>query len=179
MKTDCLTAVKAKPGLTGLVCVGNNLVGDDGIGIILSELLRNESLPKQVRVLEKGTGRLSVFYALSELDRAIIIDAVDFNGRPGQTRCFALKDVVTDKDCSGLSLHECDLLAIIDLFHKFNIRPPDITIYAIQPEAIMPGTGLSPALRAKLPGYIKEIIELLKTIKLKERQGRQKQNTEK
>jgi len=160
MKTDCLTEVKAKTGLTGLVCVGNNLMGDDGIGIILSELLRNESLPKQVRVLEKGTSQLSVFYALSELDRAIIIDAVDFGGRPGETRLFALKDVVTDKDCSGLSLHECDLLAIIDLFNKLNIQPPAITIYAIQPETIIPGAGLSPALMAKLPEYLKEIIKL-------------------
>jgi len=152
--------VKAKTGLTGLVCVGNTLMGDDGIGIILSELLRNESLPGNTRVFEKGTGNLAVFYALSGLARAIIIDAVDFGGRPGESRCFTIEDITTDKDCSGLSLHECDLMAIIDLFHKLNIQPPDITIYAIQPEEIMPKKELSSILKTKLSKYTEEIIRL-------------------
>jgi len=159
MKTDCMVTTETR---IGLVCVGNNLMADDGIGIILSEMLSNKSLPENVRVIEKGTSNLGVFYALSELDRAIIIDAVDFNGAPGETRCFTLRDVLTDKDCSGLSLHECDLLAVIDLFNKLNIQPPAITIYAIQPEAIMPNEGLSLALEARLPEYIKELKQLIK-----------------
>jgi len=160
MNSACLTAPGTKTKLTGLVCVGNNLMGDDGIGIVLSEMLRNEPLSKNVSVFEKSTSGLGVFYTLSELDRAIIIDAVDFNGAPGETRCFTLEDVMTGKDCSGLSLHECDLLVIIDLFNKLNIQQPTIIIYAIQPEVIMPGDGLSKVLTAKLPEYIKEIIEL-------------------
>ena len=161
MSSDCLTAVKTRTEKIGLVCVGNELMADDGVGIQLAEMLQSETLPCNVKVLEKGTSNLRVFYALSNLDKAIIVDAVDFGGQPGESRWFKLDDVVTDKNISGLSLHECDLLAIIDLFNKLGKKAPEITIYAIQPEAIAPCLTLSSQLAAKLPEFVKEIKALI------------------
>ncbi|MDI6689944.1 MAG: hydrogenase maturation protease [Actinomycetota bacterium] len=61
--------------------VGNSLMGDDGVGIAVLALLKNETLPENVCIIDIGMSSLSLLHALTELDAAIIVDAVDFGAR--------------------------------------------------------------------------------------------------
>jgi len=141
----------------GVIGVGNVLVGDDGVGIAVVELLRSGSLPKNVSIIDMGTGGLGLIHALAKLDVAIIVDAVDFGGCPGETRCFSPGDVRSLKESTGLSTHECDLLNAIELSKELGELPETILIFAIQPAKMGSGTGLSPLLKSRLPEFAKEV----------------------
>lgn len=77
---------------TGLIGIGNPFMGDDGIGPLLIERLRASGvLDDQIRLIDGGTGGMSVVHELALLDAAVIVDAGDFGGQPGDYRIFSVQ----------------------------------------------------------------------------------------
>ncbi|PKP54569.1 MAG: hydrogenase maturation protease [Candidatus Altiarchaeales archaeon HGW-Altiarchaeales-3] len=144
-----------------IIGIGNIFMGDDGVGASVLELLKNESLPGNVSIINKGTRGLSLIHTLAEFDIAIIIDAVDFGGKPGETCCFTPGDVKSTKQISGLSTHECDLLTVIELSKKLDECPGKIIIMGIQPSSMAPTGELSPSIKMKLHEIVKSVMEVI------------------
>jgi len=153
-----------KPNRIGIIGVGNPLMGDDGVGIAVVELLRGESLPENVSIIDIGTGGTSLLHALAKLDAAIIVDAVDFGGAHGETRCFSPEEIESIKCVSGLSTHESDLLKIIKLSKELDECPETVMIFAIQPADMAPSTGLSISLQRVLSKFVKDVREICKKV---------------
>lgn len=145
----------------GIIGVGNIFMGDDGAGSCVLKLLENESLPENVAVINEGARGISLLHILTKLDTAIIIDAVDFGGVPGEICCFTPEEVKSEKQISGLSTHECDLLDVIELSRKLGECPENIIVFGIQPSAVTSGE-LSPPLKTKLPELAEHILELVR-----------------
>ena len=148
----------------GIIGVGNIFMGDDGVGAAVLELLKNESLPENVTAINRGTSGMSLLHTLAGLDAAIIVDAVDFGGSPGEACCFTPEDVKSTKQVSGLSTHECDLLNVIELSGKLVERPETIIIFGIQPATMISSKELSPSLKKKLPELVKDILGIIHRI---------------
>jgi hydrogenase maturation protease len=66
-----------------VVCVGNDLAGDDGAGIAVYHQLVLEPLPGQVQVLLLGLGGMALLDHLHGQQLLIVVDAVQLNGHPG------------------------------------------------------------------------------------------------
>ena len=134
---------------TAVVGIGNPLRKDDGIGIILVEKLREEKISNIV-CIDGGTGGIQLLPLLSKYDRIIIVDAVYFNGKPGETKIFRLDEIKVDRIKNLLSIHMMDVIQVIQLYGKLEGKIPDITIFGIKPYDTSPGTDLSPVLEEKL-----------------------------
>ncbi|MEW5937133.1 MAG: hydrogenase maturation protease [Candidatus Thermoplasmatota archaeon] len=134
-----------------IIGIGNPLMGDDGAGISVLDIIRGSALPEGVEVIDMGTGGFSLLHLLAELDTAIIVDAVDFGGAPGEVTTFTPSDVRSAKPCQGLSLHEGDVMKVVSLAQQLGQCPKRVVICAIQPAEIAPGRGLSTWVKEHLP----------------------------
>ena len=67
-----------------IVCIGNQLVADDGIGQVLFEELNKTQLPKQVRLKFLGLGGIDLIEELQGEELLIVVDGVQLGGEPGQ-----------------------------------------------------------------------------------------------
>jgi len=85
--------------------------------------------------------------------KAVFIDCAFMDEAPGTIRRFTPDQVSSQKALAGLSLHEGDLLKIIELSRSLGECPPEVVIFGIQPQSIEPGEALSPALSTRLDEY--------------------------
>ncbi|MDI6821611.1 MAG: hydrogenase maturation protease [Actinomycetota bacterium] len=163
--SDSLSRSRSKkPKRIGIIGVGNSLMGDDGVGIAVLALLKNETLPENVFIIDIGMSSLNLLHALTELDAAIIVDAVDFGGSPGEKRCFSPENIKSIKRSSGQSTHEYDLLNMIELSNKLGECPETVIIFAIQPANLFPSMELSSTLKMILPNLVKDILEIIRHV---------------
>jgi hydrogenase maturation protease len=72
----------SKPTL--ILCVGNLLMGDEGVGVHSVERLQQESFPPHVNVLDGGTGGFHLLSLFQEYDPIVLIDAT-MDNRPAGT----------------------------------------------------------------------------------------------
>ncbi|MBP7561186.1 MAG: hydrogenase maturation protease, partial [Armatimonadetes bacterium] len=66
--------------------IGSILMGDDGVGVRAAEALQTVEPQEGVDVVVSGLLGLDLIYALEEVEAAVIIDAADFGGEPGEIR---------------------------------------------------------------------------------------------
>ncbi len=152
-----------KPNKIGIIGVGNTFMGDDGIGCAVVEELKKKPLPKNIIVIDIGASIWNLVHILSKFDAVIMVDAVDFGGVPGETRCFSPEDISL-RHTHSLSIHGSNLLDIIKISRELNENPKKIVIFGIQPATIVPSTELSLALKTKLSKITMEILEILRHV---------------
>jgi len=134
--------MKKKIGIIGL---GNPLRHDDGIGLVLLQHLqtKKKNLPKNIEYIDGGTGGMKLLHLLAEFDAVLLIDAVDFKGKPSDARVFSLKDIQSQKKPMILSTHDSDFLNIIRLSKELKELPETLVIFGVQPQDVSHGVGLS------------------------------------
>ena len=140
---------------TIVVGLGNPLMADEGIGVILvnrlSELTDKYPL---VDFVDGGTGGMNLLHLLEDRKKAIIIDCANMEEEPGQIRKFSPDEVKSVKRLAHLSLHEQDLLKIIEIAKQLGQCPEEIVIFGIQPKNIELCQTLSLELTRKIDDYI-------------------------
>ena len=144
--------------------VGNPLMCDDGAGIEVLEALRKMTLPSGVEILDCGTGGMTLLHALADYRAVVIVDAVDFGGKPGEVKSFSPDDAVSIKELKRLSLHEGDAFETIVLARRLGQCPDRITICAIQPKRIEPRQGMTGAVRSSIPELASQVRLALKRL---------------
>ncbi len=85
--------------------------------------------------------------------KAVIIDCAVMNTKPGTIKRFTPDDVESVKSLTHYSLHEADVLKIIEMVRELGQSPQSIVIFGIEPEKIEQTRRLSPVLAAKLDEY--------------------------
>ena len=138
--------------------VGNLLLGDEGVGIHAVRELEKRALPPQVDVVDGGTAGLNLLDLMKGYERVIIVDAVDAGEEPGTILRFTPQEVASDAQALPLSLHQTEILKVLELATYLGRPLPPITIYGIQPQAMDWSTGLSPALQARLSKLVDAIL---------------------
>lgn len=133
---------------TAVIGIGNTLMSDDGAGVRVLEHLHE--LPDHVTIVELATGGMTLLHHLEDYDRVVIADAVDFGGEPGEIRVFNPDEVRTIKTV-GYSLHDLDILKVLDLAKQLDMLPDSVRIAAIQPGSLEMKEGLTPNVEAALP----------------------------
>lgn len=129
--------------------IGSTLMGDDGVGVLAAERLREAALPEGIEVVASGLIGLDLVYALEDVEAAVVIDAADFGGEPGRIE-------VTSPDClSELGVerlaasHTIGLAEALTMLRLTGVAP-EIRLVCVQPADVSPREGLSPALAACL-----------------------------
>jgi hydrogenase maturation protease len=138
--------------------LGNSVMTDDGFGVRAIESLSSRyRFVGEVKLLDGGTLGLDLLPHIEEIEKLLIIDALDMRGEPGQA--FRIEgDEVPRAFASKLSVHQMglqDLLAVAELQGHV---PQELVVWGVQPECIEMGTELTPAIEAALPGVVEKII---------------------
>ncbi|HXG33658.1 MAG TPA: hydrogenase maturation protease [Bryobacteraceae bacterium] len=134
-----------------IVGVGNELLGDEGLGVHVARLLRSRKagLPGSVRVLEAGTALFDLAGEMGRHQHVILVDAIRAGGRPGTIYRLEL-DEIPEGDSQGsppLSLHDEGLFQLLARIRLLGLLPSRLTLIGAEPACLTPSLNLSPRLR--------------------------------
>jgi len=141
-----------------IIGVGNPLMGDDGIGIHVAEALRLEVLPRNVAVFDAETRAFDVLEYMNGSDKAVIVDAYNKGGKPGNIYrfTFAPSSEVLDESIN-LSMHDINFIDALRAGREVYELPEEIVILGIEPRILECSLDLSPELNNALPKIIEAV----------------------
>ena len=139
--------------------MGNVLLKDEGIGVHVAHAMQEISSPNNVglEVIDGGT-LPDIPLSFEEVDKLIVVDAVQAGSEPGAIYRFHLEDIKLD-DRILTSLHQISLLENLWLMEKFSQKPKDVVIIGIEPQDMNWGLELSTKLQQRVPQIIKVVLE--------------------
>jgi hydrogenase maturation protease len=138
--------------------LGNPLMGDEGVGIFLIEQLsRQKGRFPFAEFADAGSAGVGVLHLIANRKKVIFVDCAYMRKEPGAIVRFNPDEVKTIKKFAGQSLHEGDLLKIIEMSKKLGECPEEIVIFGIEPAEVKKGMGLSRTITEKIDYYVEVI----------------------
>ena len=132
--------------------MGNPILSDDGVGLLVADRLRESPLPDHVEVVQSEVGGLRLLELVRGFTRVIIIDALQSpaeSGRhPGEVYRYEAKDFKGGHRYG--SAHSIGLDTALEIGHKLGYdMPEEVTVFAIEAEDVETfGEELSPLVAA-------------------------------
>lgn len=146
--------------------IGNPLMGDDGVGNQVIELLAERDLPPNVKIEDAGLPGWGLPAWFEGWSNVILVDAVQMGKSPGSWRRFQTEEVQFVLENDALSLHQPDLACGLALAQALELLPENLVLYGVEPAIVNPGEALSPAVRHSLPDVVASILNDLEKIKV-------------
>lgn len=140
--------------------VGNELHGDDAVGVVVARRLKEMGLGENVEIVEGHTGGLNLLFDMEGADWAIVVDAVDFGGQPGEICVFEAEDADLVTAQRVASLHHVSLADVLELGREAGITPR-VTVVGIQPGAMGFGRDLSAAVAQQVEAAVRTVADLV------------------
>ncbi len=137
-----------------VIGIGSAMRRDDGIGIRLVNALKVDDVE-----CAECPCDLSILHALENCDAAVIADAVDFGGKPGETRVMKPGDLPRN----GGETHSMNLGRILDLADLGGERP-EILIFGVQPADVGFGDSLSEEMSRAMPSVERALETLVRNL---------------
>ena len=147
------TLAAALHGRVAVLCVGNELRGDDALG---PELARGLSVDEPWKVFDCGvapenwTGAVCSFRP----DVVLVIDAIHWDAPPGAVRCWDANELAG----AGLSTHHASLSLTLDVIRQSTGAPG--IVLGVQPQSVELGEEMSPAAEAAVDRLQAELSEI-------------------
>jgi hydrogenase maturation protease len=139
--------------------VGNLLLTDEGLGIhAVRKLFENPALPADVEVVDGGTAGLGLLYYLEDVNRLVIIDAVETGGPPG-TMVRLSGEQIPVYMAMKVSPHEITLPDFLAAAKLRDLYPQEVIVWGIQPQSLEVGVDLSPVVAEKLDELVENVIQ--------------------
>jgi hydrogenase maturation protease len=121
---------------TIILGVGNQILGDDGVGVHVANELKKHIQNPNVTIDEAITGGMNLLDLLLGYDKAIIVDAVKSEtGENGEVKRIPLSNFSTMHSCNP---HDVSLIEAIEMAKKLgeNRIPKEIIIIGIMMKEI-------------------------------------------
>jgi hydrogenase maturation protease len=151
---------------TVVLGLGNPIMSDEGVGPAIVQRFADKAKDyTNTEFVDVGTGGFSLLYHLENADKAIFVDCALMGETPGVIRRFTNDQVQTVKRLSHFSLHEGDLLTLIDKAKELGQCPEDIVIFGVEPELVDFGLSLTETLSSQMDHYVKCVHEELTNTK--------------
>ncbi|WP_239374025.1 MULTISPECIES: HyaD/HybD family hydrogenase maturation endopeptidase [unclassified Frankia] len=123
--------------------IGNELLGDDGVGVVAARRLGAVPVPG-VEVLDGGTLGLMLMPYLAGRRAVLILDAVaSAQGRPGDVIVIGDGDVRRGHGVRA-SAHDVGLVDALSAAELAGCAPQHVALVGVVPESIADRWGLSP-----------------------------------
>jgi len=138
------------------------MAGDDAVGPRVVEHVVVNGLERDFEAVDLSTDALRLAaYLNAETEALLVIDAAQLGLPPGDYRFFSPDEVETQKELSGLTTHEGDVLKVLELARDAGLPIPPVAIMGIEPYDMKSGIELSECLGARVPAYAAAAIEHL------------------
>ena len=138
--------------------LGNPLMCDEGIGCFLISHLREKSEKyPDIDFIDCGTGGMALLHLIAGRRKVILIDCALMGTEPGTIKKFTPEDVISIKKMVHQSLHEADIIKILEMAKQLGEYPQEVVIFGIEPEEITQKQQLTRTISQKINHFIKEI----------------------
>ena len=148
---------------TRILCLGNELVRDDGVGIRIGRILMRLPLPEGVRVELAAHLGFDLLDTVAGAEQVVLVDAMS-TGRPPGT-CVTLAGRAIERYAAGTSLsHTIGIAELMEVARKLAPERPPATLHfvGIEGSAFSDfGTELSPEVEAAIPTAVDAVLFLL------------------
>ena len=154
---------------TIILGVGNQILGDDGVGIHVTDILKERIMEPNITIDDAITGGMNLLELILGYDKAIIVDAVKTTvGKNGEVKRIPLEDFSTMHSCNP---HDVSLNEAIEMAKKMgeNRIPNEIIVIGILMKEIPCefGEKLSKEIAAAVPKAVEMTLnEIKKEIKI-------------
>lgn len=147
---------------TIVIGLGNPLMGDDGLGILVLERLRvGWTFRPALELLDGGTWGMNLLPHIERSSRVLILDAIDADAEPGSL--VELEKTRIPRFLAGkLSPHQIDLKEVLALAELRDTLPVEIVAVGLQPLNIEMRQGLSEPVAAGVPRLIARVLQRLR-----------------
>ncbi len=163
-----MTESSATQDMTNLkvISVGNDLYGDDGVGVQILDQIKNEPVFENVSLIDCATDALNIVEEMKSTRHMVIIDAAKMSTDPGTVKIFDAKDVHLHVKSDHLSVHGISLVDTFNIAQQIGVYPESLTIIGIEPEQIAVNSGLSNTVLNAIPLAISKLIKFQTTLNI-------------
>ena len=144
--------------------VGNRLMGDDGFGPRVIDLLLSVTLPENVEVRDIGTAGLTIATDLIEYNLVIFLDSMKMKDKPGGLSRVEIniEDINEDiGDLARVTLHEVGLEGLLKFSKAIGTLPPRVILVGCEPKDLSSGLELSDEVERATHQAVVMVLEIL------------------
>jgi hydrogenase maturation protease len=145
-----------------VVCIGNDLVADDGVGPAVYQELAGRELPEGAALRLLGLGGMTLLGEFDGEDVLVVVDAVRFGAAPGTIHVLdwdALPRSASHVSCHGIGIREA-----VEVSRKLypDKTPKDVYLVGIEGRHFdLLGEGLSAEVAANVGRAADRIMEII------------------
>jgi hydrogenase maturation protease len=144
-----------QPGIV-VIGVGNELRGDDALGLLTVRLLHEHPVPGVTYLEQPGDGA-SLIEAWRECRAAIIVDAFSSGSAPGLVHVLDASITEIPHHLFGSSSHTFGVAQAIELSRRLHLLPRTTILCGIEGASFVTGMRLSCAVRE----HFAELLEII------------------
>ena len=135
-----------------IICCGNPDRGDDGVGALVAERLRDFGVEAEIRSGEA----LDLIEAWGGADNVVVVDAVETGAPLGTVRLWDGRRASFPAD-ESVSTHGLGVSAAIRMARVLGRLPEQLQVYGISGRRFEHGTEVSPELKAAVEHVVRQI----------------------
>lgn len=146
-----------------VVCIGNQLVADDGVGWVVYQTLSQYDFKERVRLVFLGLGGIDLLEELDGEELLVVVDAVQFGASPGTVFRLGWQQLpeAPARPVSGHGIGVREALAIGVRLYPQRI-PGEVLLLGIEGRCFdRLGQGLSPEVAKAVPEVVAIVIGLI------------------
>jgi len=128
---------------TCVICVGNELRGDDAAGLEVLRLL-DGTLPEDVRAIACEGEPVSLLSLWEDCEAAIVVDATQSGVEPGTVRRLPVHDEPLPEELRRTSTHLLGVAEAVELARALGKLPARTIVFGIEGGSWDMGAGLTP-----------------------------------
>jgi hydrogenase maturation protease len=144
--------------------IGNDILGDDGVGVHVARAVARKISAKEARVEETGAAGLSLLELVKGHERLIIADAIlTDNTEVGKIHRLTLKDLA--KTNNSITPHDAALATTLEIGNSLfpGEMPREVVVYGVQTSNVEQFSGkMTPAVKAAVPEVVRLILAEIK-----------------
>lgn len=141
-----------------IVGVGTMYAGDDAVGLIVAERLRDRRPERATVILHGGEGA-SLLALLEGTEAAIVVDAMHSGAAPGAVRRFDVSERRLPARAFRHSTHAFGVADAVELGHAMQQLPSRFIVYGIEGQSFGAGDRLSAEVEAAVPLVVERVVE--------------------
>ncbi len=147
-----------------LLGLGNSILGDDGVGLVLAEKIKNELKTPEITVERSGYFGIALLDYFLEYAPVFIIDSLFIDAEKAKPGELSVKSFESSEELpTSRSAHRIDVPSLLMIVKKLEGYYPDTYFYGIHIDRVQDfREGLSPEIENKMTHYEQTIIKDLR-----------------
>lgn len=148
---------------TTVLGLGNLLCGDDAFGVhVVEKLYSQYDFPPHVSIIDGGTQGPTLNMFVTESDKLLVFDTIDYGFEPGTISVFQKADIPVWLGINKMSPHQNSFSETLALASLQNLMPEEICLIGYQGMCFEFGADISKLALSRIPEAIEQGLKILK-----------------